>query len=288
VTRGDVEHLLDRLMGLSPAERLAVPGLNPLRADIIIAGLAAAAETMAVLDIRDLHVSAYGIREGLLLDAAEVTPQPTDPGEGRERSVVQFAERTNYEAPHAHHVRALALQLFDAIGPRLGCRPADRQTLADAALLHDIGYHISYDDHHKHAYHLISHARFVGISPEEQLVMANVARYHRGPTPKLRHRPYAQLTRPQRQRVDRLAALLRVADGFDRGHVGAVQRLETTLVDDAVRIVPIPDPRATSMRLELWGASRKSAFLAELLGREVQVIGPDGRAVRPDDDDRVD
>jgi exopolyphosphatase/guanosine-5'-triphosphate,3'-diphosphate pyrophosphatase len=288
VTRGDVEHMLDRLMGLSPAERLVVPGLNPLRADIIVAGLAAAAEVMAFLDIRELHVSAYGIREGLLLDAAEVAPQATDPGEGRERSVVQFAERTNYESPHAHHVRSLALQLFDALGAKLGCRPADRQTLADAALLHDIGYHISYDDHHKHAYHLITHAKFVGVGPEEQLVMANVARYHRGPTPKLRHRPYARLSREQRQRVCRLSALLRVADGFDRGHVGAVQTLQVRFTDKAVRITPVPDPRAPSMRLELWGASRKSALLAELLGLDVDVIGPDGRPVRPNDDDRVD
>jgi exopolyphosphatase/guanosine-5'-triphosphate,3'-diphosphate pyrophosphatase len=288
VTRGDVEHLLDRLVELSPQERLTVPGLNPLRADIIVAGLAAAAEVMAFLDIRELHVSAYGIREGLLLEAAEVAPQPTDPGEGRERSVLQFAERTHYEAPHAHHVRALALQLFDALGETLGCRQADRQTLADAALLHDIGYHISYDDHHKHAYHLIVHARLVGVGPEEQLVMANVARYHRGPVPKMRHRPFAQLNREQRQRVQRLAALLRVADGFDRGHVGAVQTLAITHTDRALRIVPTPDPRATSMRLELWGASRKSDLLSSLLGVDVEVIGPDGRPVRGDDDDRVD
>lgn len=288
VTRGDVEHLLDRLVELSPAERLAVPGLNPLRADIIVAGLAAAAEVMAFLDIRELHVSAYGIREGLLLEAAEVTPQATDPGEGRERSVLQFAERTNYEAPHAHHVRALALQLFDALAPHLTLRPADRQTLADAALLHDIGYHISYDDHHKHAYHLISHARLVGVGPEERLVMANVARYHRGPEPKLRHRPYAQLGREQRQRVRRLAALLRIADGFDRGHVGAVRTLEVQVGEKAVRLTPRPDPRAASMRLELWGASRKSGLLAAVLDRAVEVIGPDGRPVSHDDDDRVD
>lgn len=288
VTRGELEHLLDQLVELSPTERLTVPGLNPARADIIIAGMAVAAEVMAVLDIRDVLVSAYGIREGLLLEAAEVAPRVTDPGERRIRSVVQFAERTHYEEPHARHVQALALQLFDAIGERMGCAPAERATLRDAALLHDTGYHISYNDHHKHAYHLIVHAELLGVTPEEQLVMANVARYHRGPVPKQKHPTFAQLTREQQQVVRRLAALLRIADGFDRGHVCAVQQVKVRWTERALRITPVPDPRARSTRLELWGASRKSDLLEQVLDIPVHVIGPNGKPVEWDDTDAVD
>src|SRR5687768_13520738 len=40
VARQELEHLLDLLADLSPAERQQVPGLNPQRADIIVAGLA--------------------------------------------------------------------------------------------------------------------------------------------------------------------------------------------------------------------------------------------------------
>ena len=288
VTRGELEHLLDQLIELSPAERLTVPGLNPGRADIIVAGMAVAAEVMAYLDIREINVSAYGIREGLLLEAAEVTPQATDPGEGRRRSVQQFAERTQYEEPHAQHVQKLALQLFDAIGTRIGCAPEDRDTLRDAALLHDTGYHISYNDHHKHSYHLIVHAELLGVSPEEQVVMANVARYHRGAIPKAKHPAFAELTKEQQLSVKRLAAILRVADGFDRGHVGAVQQLKVRWTERALRITPVPDPRARSTRLELWGASRKSDLLEKLLDFPVQVIGPDGKPVEWEATDSVD
>ena len=38
-------------------------------------------------------VSAYGIREGLLLETARVVPKFSDRGEARERSVREFAER---------------------------------------------------------------------------------------------------------------------------------------------------------------------------------------------------
>ncbi len=288
VTRGELEHLLDQLIELSPTERLTVPGLNPARADIIVAGMAVAAEVMAFLDIRDFHVSAYGIREGLLLEAAEITPQATDPGEGRRRSIQQFAERTQYEEPHAQHVQRLALQLFDAIGGRIGCAPEDRDTLRDAALLHDTGYHISYNDHHKHAYHLIVHADLLGVSPEEQVVMANVARYHRGAPPKAKHPTFAQLTKDQQQRVRRLAAILRVADGFDRGHIGAIQQIKVRWTERALRLTPVPDPRARSTRLELWGASRKSDLLEKLIDLPVHVIGPDGKPVEWESTDSAD
>ncbi len=288
VRRGELEHLLDQLIEMSPVERLVVPGLNPARADIIVAGMAVAAEVMDFLDIRAYQTSAYGIREGLLLEAAEVSPVATDPGEGRRRSVQQFAERTQYEEPHARHVQKIALQLFDAIGTRIGCTPEDRDTLRDAALLHDTGYHISYNDHHKHSYHLIVHAELLGVSPEEQVIMANVARYHRGAVPKEKHPTFAQLTADQQQRVRRLSALLRVADGFDRGHIGAVQQVKVRWTERALRLTPVPDPRARSTRLELWGASRKSDLLEKLLDVPVLVIGPDGKPVESDGTDTVD
>jgi len=288
VSRGEFEHLLEQLIELSPVERLTVPGLSPARADIIVAGMAVAAEVMAVLDIREVLVSTYGIREGLLLEAAEVEPQVTDPGEGRLRSMQQFAERTHFEEPHAKHVQRLALQLFDAVGARLGCEPGDRATLRDAALLHDTGYHISYNDHHKHAYHLIVHADFIGVPPDEQVVMANVARYHRGPIPKQKHPMFAQLTEDQQARVRRLAALLRVADGLDRGHAGAVQQVKVRWTDRALRITPVPDPRTRTTRLELWGASRKSDLLEQLLDLPVHIIGPNGKTVEWDSTDTVD
>jgi exopolyphosphatase / guanosine-5'-triphosphate,3'-diphosphate pyrophosphatase len=287
-SRSDVEHLLDLLAGMTTPERVGVPGLNPTRADIIVAGLAVTAEVMDYLDVRDLSVSAYGIREGLLLEAAEIAPQTTDPGEGRRRSIQQFAERTHYEAPHAEHVRHLSLMLFDMLYVRLGLTKGDRQTLADAALLHDIGYHISYRDHHKHSYHLIMHADLLGVTPGEQAVMANVARYHRGPVPKLKHTPFADLPKAQQETVRKLAALLRVADGLDRGHVGAVHSVRSRMTERGLRLTPVRQRKAGTLRLELWGASRKSDLLAAVLGVPVLVIDEQGNPVSTNETDTVD
>jgi exopolyphosphatase/guanosine-5'-triphosphate,3'-diphosphate pyrophosphatase len=284
VSRVELEHVLDQLVEMSPAERLAVPGLSPARADIIVSGLAVAAEVLARLEARHLHVSAYGIREGLLLETADVAPVVADPGQARARSVRTFAERCHYEEPHARHVQRLALQLFDALAKRIGAEAGDREILADAALLHDVGYHINYDGHHKHSYHLILHADLLGMSPEEQVAVANVARYHRGAEPKKKHENFGPLDQAQRDRIERLAAVLRVADGFDRGHIGAVERVDVRWAKGVLRLMPVPAAGATSLRLELWGASRKGDLLARVVGRPVEIVGPDGAVVEPEEE----
>ncbi len=276
VPREEVEHILDMLAAMPTDERGSVSGLNPERSDIIVAGIAVAAEVMARLEAREIHVSRYGIREGLLLEIARITPTVADPGEARERSVREFAERCHYEEGHASQVQRLALRLFDAVGARLGCGPDERQTLGDAALLHDVGYHINYDRHHKHSYHLILHAELLGITPSEQVVIANVARYHRGAPPKKKHRNFSGLDKDLRDRILRLSAILRVADGLDRGHVGAVRDLGIRYLARALRITPRPAKGARQLRLELWGAHRKSQLLAELAGIPVEIVAKNG------------
>jgi exopolyphosphatase / guanosine-5'-triphosphate,3'-diphosphate pyrophosphatase len=283
IPREELEHVLDMLVSMTPDERRAVVGLNPERADIIIAGLAVAGELTARVDARDLLVSRYGIREGLLLETARVTATIADPGEARDRSIREFAERCHYEPLHAQTVTRLALGLFDALGERLGCAPEDRPLLADAALLHDIGYHISYERHHKHSYHLILHAELLGISPTEQVIVANVARYHRGGAPRRTHRNFGSLDRPLRRRIKRLAAILRVADGFDRGHVGAVRAIRVRRLQRAIRLTPIPAHRWAPIRLEAWGAQRKSELLADVAGVPIEIVAPDGSVLSSND-----
>jgi exopolyphosphatase/guanosine-5'-triphosphate,3'-diphosphate pyrophosphatase len=279
VPRSELEHILEALQDMSLDERRGVPGLSAARADIIVAGLAVAAEVMDRLDAPEILVSGYGIREGLLLETARIALPAAGTGDARERSVQRLADTCRFEERHSRHVQMLALQLFDALGDRLGCTPRDRELLSDAALLHDIGYHISYSQHNKHSYYLVLHAELLGMTPAEQVVVANVARYHRGSPPKKEHRNFGVLDRDLRARIKRLAGILRVADGFDRGHIAAVSRVKTRWTERALRLTPVPSAKARSLRLELWGASRKSELLAKVAGVPVEIVSPDGVVV---------
>jgi exopolyphosphatase/guanosine-5'-triphosphate,3'-diphosphate pyrophosphatase len=68
----EVEDLLERLSGLSPEARRQVPGLRPERADIIVAGVAVAAELLDRVKASSVRVNGYGLREGLLLEMAGI------------------------------------------------------------------------------------------------------------------------------------------------------------------------------------------------------------------------
>ena len=100
----------------------------------------------------------------------------------------------------------------------------------------------------------------------------------------MKHRGYAQLDRASRDKVVKLAALLRFADGMDRGHVAAVGTLRLKLSADALRVAVVEAEGATNVRLECWGASRKRQLLEELLGRPIIVVAPDGTEISADDD----
>jgi exopolyphosphatase/guanosine-5'-triphosphate,3'-diphosphate pyrophosphatase len=147
-----------------------------------------------------------------------------------------------------------------------------------------VGYHINYETIVT-SYHLIVHADMLGMTPEDQVAIANVARYHRGAPPKRKHPNYGILDRGLRRRIRKLAAILRVADGFDRGHIGAVDRVKVRWLDRALRLTAVANRRAQSMRLDLWGASRKSTLLSQIADVPVEVVAPDGTVVSPLDAD---
>lgn len=270
VTTAEVEHLLDWLSTLTPERRRQVAGLNPERADIILAGLAVTAELLELIDTPELVVSAYGLREGLLLEMiGEAHPERRDPM----RLALEFAERCGCDMQHVEQVRRLALQLFDRLHVPLGAGADERPILEAAAILHDIGQLVSYRKRHRHSHELITHAERLGLSARERQLVALVARYHRKEPPSRKHPEFAVLPGDDRAIVRRLAALLRVADGLDRGYTSVVESVRTRLTDQRLRIVPLPRNRRADLSLERWGAGRRVELLAELLDREV-VIAP--------------
>jgi len=273
VTLGDLQRVLEWIAGMTVEERRTVPGLNPERADIIPAGLAVAAEVLEHFAVQQLTVSAFGLREGLLLHLAR--PQTAgDEGPKRLRALRRFAERCRTDRRHVEQVLRLARHLFDVLGKHLGCTPQDWELLEAAALLHDVGALVSYKGHHKHSYHLIAHAESLPLTPDQRLLVAVISRYHRRTPPSKKHPEFGALKPEERSRVRRVAAILRLADGLDRGHVSAVESVRVRMLPGRVFFDVTPRLASTDIKLELWGAQRKADLLEELLEREVVVRAP--------------
>jgi len=269
VATAEVETLLEWLTAKTPEQRRLVAGLNPQRADIILAGLAVTAELLALVDARTVTVSAFGLREGLLLemvsgDAPAAAPDPL-------RLMREFVERCQGDRRHVEHVRMLARQLFDQLAGLLGSTPEEWPLLEAASLLHDVGQLVSYRKHHKHSFQLITHADRLDLSARDRALVALVSRYHRKKGPSRKHPEFAALGQEDQAVVRRVSALLRVADGLDRGHTSNVDQVTATLGSDELLIEVAPRVAGADLSLECWGAERKSDVLAKLLQRDVVI-----------------
>jgi exopolyphosphatase / guanosine-5'-triphosphate,3'-diphosphate pyrophosphatase len=270
ISRADVIRLLDRLRETPLEARRRIPGLNPQRADIIVAGVAVIARLIRRLGTQRVLVNDRGVRDGVLQvmidDLFGVSAPTRAPVADRMDVVRRFARKCHSNERHCDHVAGLAAALFDALRDAYALPSDGRDILRAAALLHDIGYLISHEKHHKHAYHLIMHGDLRGFSSREIELIANVARYHRRAAPKTTHANFARLDRGERRLVRRLSGLLRVADGLDRAHGQVVQSVRCRVGDGRFRVLA----RATrDPAIELEDAKRKAglferAFRAEL------------------------
>lgn len=266
VSRADVVNLVNRLRETPLEVRRQIPGLNPRRADIIVAGAAAVARLAKRLDSQQILVNEGGLRDGLLLtmiadrfEPGAVAPaRPTD----RLEWVRAFARTCRSNERHCEHVAVLASQLFDGLRDVLDLPEEGRGLLTAAALLHDVGYVINHAKHHKHAYHLILHGDLRGYSPREVDLVANVARYHRRAYPQKSHPAFGRLEKADRRLVRRLAGILRVADGLDRTHTRRVSAVQCEQRRGRLRLVV---SAASDPRVEIWDAERKAGLLQRVL-----------------------
>ncbi|HEY6554695.1 MAG TPA: Ppx/GppA phosphatase family protein [Vicinamibacteria bacterium] len=272
VSSRTLHELRRQLVASTERERLRLPGLDARRADLLVAGAVLLDTVLERLGVEELTLCEWALREGILLDYIDRHPRSVARAEAipdpRKRSVIALAERCLFDEPHARHVAGLSVALFDQTRERHGLGERERSLLEYAALLHDIGHHISYPGHHKHTYYLIKNAGLRGFDPLEIELLANVARYHRRGHPRRRHAEFGALPKPARQTVRVLAGLLRVADALDRSHR---QTIRAVSVVERAGVLKIRGEATGDCELELWGVPRRTALLEEALELPVRI-----------------
>jgi exopolyphosphatase/guanosine-5'-triphosphate,3'-diphosphate pyrophosphatase len=271
VTAKELERVHHDMQTLSIAERRSIDGLDARRADIMAAGSVVLQVAMELFGFDELTVSEWSMREGMVLDAIghHDAYEWVDPRSMRRESVHALFRRYGGNEAHAHQVARFATAVFDDIARLHGLSPIDRELLEHAAWLHDIGEHIAVESHDRHTAYLIEHGRLRGFPPEEVVMLASIGRFHRRGTPKpASYAPMRQLSDDERERVTKLVAILRVADGLDRSHNDAVDVVTATVRDDRVELVV---EGSGDTDLELWGVRRKRGLFEKAFGLPIEL-----------------
>jgi exopolyphosphatase/guanosine-5'-triphosphate,3'-diphosphate pyrophosphatase len=255
-------------------ERLAIPGMDPRRADLSVGGAVLLDTLITQLGTSEFTLCDLALREGLILDyiadhRGQIAQLEKFP-DLRLRSTHELAERCRAELGHASQVARLALALFDQLQERHHLGVREREWLECASLLHDIGMMISHEGHDKHSYYLIKHGDLRGFEPDEIEVIALLGRYHRSGKPKKSNDAFRRLRRPMRDAVRTLAPFLALAEALDRSHANVIDRLE--VVEDADQgIATITVTARNDAELELWAAQRHVRPLEAFLECPVRI-----------------
>jgi len=168
---------------------------------------------------------------------------------------------------HASHVARLATRIFDQTKKIHRLNDDSRELLEYAALLHESGSHISDRGHHKHSYYLIRHADLRGFTDEQLLVIANVARYYRKSVPGMEDPNFTELNEEQQERVSKLSAILRVAEGLDRGHR---QRVRDVAVSNGSKTLRFIARTRANASVEIESAEKRAKYFARIFDTRVK------------------
>jgi exopolyphosphatase/guanosine-5'-triphosphate,3'-diphosphate pyrophosphatase len=269
VSHAEVRHLLDRLLKMPLRSRRSMAGMTPDRADIILAGLSIIDALMKRFRVNTLVIHTRGVRDGLVREMIDDAVGTTvdDPAH-RDAAIERLAAACSGELEHGRTVALLAGRIYHQLAAPFELASGDRLLLECAARLQDVGYVINYDQHHKHSYHLIRNSRLPGIRAHDLELIANIARYHRGAHPKRKHENLARLSPEDQSRVQRMAAILRLAGGLDRSRSQQVRDVRVRLENDRVFVDVVADQEPL---VDIWGAERRTDLFEKVFNLPITI-----------------
>ena len=192
----------------------------------------------------------------------------------RENQLVSVAKALCYkyglDLSHAKQVAHLAKVLFASLADALGLRPEDSLYLLLAAYLHDIGSFINNRSHHKHTEYIINSSNLFRLSDEEVRLIACIARYHRRATPGRTHVGYNSLSLEKQILVQKLSAILRIANSLDRSHKQKIKGLDVHL--NQSQDVTIVVEAQGNVLLERADFLEKKNLYEEITGNKINLV----------------
>ncbi len=273
-----IKKLTQRLLKMNPDKRSSTQGIGNKRADAIHLGGVLLVQLLEMAGVQEITLCDASLREGLIIDYINRYSQKSiafaEHGDLRHRSAAQLALKFNSDLEQKTHVAYLALQLYDQLESIHALGSFERDILEYAALLCGVGQYISFQSYHKHSRYIIFHSGLRGFTNEEIFLIGHVARYHRKSAPKKKHKKFVRLSKEQRYMVKVLAAILRIAVGFDTTKNQLVKKVACQITPDTITILPQGPDR---FELEIWAASRNRKPLQKALGWEIMIHSEEKR-----------
>lgn len=213
-----------------------------------------------------LYVSDTNLRDGLLHEMAVRESLTAEFRNQILRSAISLGRKFDFDETFARHTAELASKLFDSLRELHGLDQRFEVILHVAALLHEIGHAINDRSNHKHAMYIIRNSELFGLTQQDLLLTALLARYHRRAFPQPSHDGYATLDRDHRVVVCKLAAMLRIAIALNASRSGRIKELRCD--QERERIV-LHVPGVDDVSLELLAMRQNRGLFEDVFGKAI-------------------
>lgn len=266
-----LDDLIERMAVLPGTERGKVDGIKPARADIILAGAVVVQTVIRAGGFDGVDVTEAGLREGIFFERHLAPNDPPLFGDVRRASVENLAAQYRVDPAHTDHVARLTLQMFDELAAlRLhDGDPVERELVWAAAMLHDVGMAIDYDDHHKHSRYLILNGALPGFDPRELVLISEIVRYHRKGMPSFSGELAPVVRRGDQAILDRGATLLRLAEGIERARDQIVT--DATFAADGNDAITLILHAEADVPVARWAAERERDLFKRAYGKALEI-----------------
>ncbi len=273
-TRKELEKVKKEILSKKTVEkRKKIPGLDEKRADIVPAGIIILSTIFELLNLHTMTISGYALREGIVIDSLQklhTDSSMPNLSDIRNESVRHLAESCKYDHLHCSHIAKLSVDFFDQLKNLHKLDDECKEYLSAAAMLHDIGYHISHTNHHQHSFYIIKNSELLGFNENEISIIAHTARYHRKSHPKSRHEDFNLLSPATQDVIKKLSAMLRVVDAFDRTHKQLVKSIKTKINKSSVDLT-LKCQNGIIPEIELWNLERRKGLFEEIFSKKIIV-----------------
>jgi exopolyphosphatase/guanosine-5'-triphosphate,3'-diphosphate pyrophosphatase len=267
----EVRKIADKLVPMTLTERVAVQGIGPRRAEIIVAGALTFAEFLESFGLEGFTYSPLGLRDGILAqmlaeqDARAIAHREFE--QQRWESVLATARRYGVDLRHAEPVRSHAMQLYRALHALHQLPPEYETWLAAAAMLCNTGKFINYQGHHRHTQYVISSSEIYGYTPVQRTLVSAIARYLGKSRPQPGDRALRNIPPVEHQRVQKAVVLLRLALALNQDRASDALRVAIKVYPKRVYLEL--HPGRTGAELELWSLRKEADYFLEVFGREL-------------------
>lgn len=221
------------------------------------------ARTAYLVHPRNIYVTDISMMDGLVNGFTDSQAQ------SRINTMIQtsaddVAQRYGVDPAHKDFVTKFALQFFDQLRPihRLGNHA--RLLLEIASKVDDIGNFINQQGHYRHSAYILKANPLIGLSDDDNQIIAEVARYHSAETPTSTQEHYRRMDDDIQLTVAKLAAILRLVDALDDSRQQKVSAIKLKLTDD--RLLKIKATADDDLVLEKWSFSKKSKLFNDVFG----------------------